>query len=80
MHWMVPVEVSFSNSTIHIKFTSVLGTPNNLDDLYTTLDGVKPSHLKLIYAFAYLLIKDIRIMTLAEIENTILDKFAGGSA
>ncbi|MNW48908.1 hypothetical protein D3C74_262990 [compost metagenome] len=80
MYWMVLVEVSFSDSTIHIRFTSILGTPNNLNDLYTTLDEIKPSHLRISYAFAYLLIKDIRIMTLAEIENTILDKFAGGSA
>lgn len=64
---------------INIKFTSVYGTPSNLDDLKRVIDEIKPAHLGILYAFAYLLIKDIEgTMTLQELESTKLNKFAGG--
>lgn len=72
------VDVIFDGK-INIEFNSVLGIPPNLTDLENALDDIKPAHLAILYAFAYLLIKDIHnIMTINEIQTTKLNKFAGG--
>ncbi|WP_242967936.1 putative phage tail protein [Tepidibacter mesophilus] len=72
------VEVGF-NGKLDIKFNSIYGIPSNLEDLRKALDDIKPAHLSIIYKFAYLLIKDIHnVMTLNDIQNTKLNKFAGG--
>lgn len=64
---------------INIKFNSIYGIPGNLEDLKKALEHIKPAYLRIIYHFAYLLIKDINNkMTISNIENTELNKFAGG--
>ncbi|OLS02232.1 putative phage tail protein [Tissierella creatinophila] len=70
------VDVSF-NGKIVIKFTGIYGIPTNLNDVYKSLEDVSPAHLDIIYEFMYLYIKDIHeVMTIEELENTTLDKFA----
>lgn len=74
------VDVLF-NGNINIKFNGVLGIPRNLSDLENSLEEIKPAHLALAYTFAYLLIKDIHgVMTLNELQQTKLNKFAGGGS
>lgn len=71
------IEVDFVNSKIQIRFISTFGTPTNLDNLKHALDTAKPSHLPILYFFKYFLIKDIHeVMTLEELEQQTLDKFA----
>ncbi|GIP17756.1 hypothetical protein J40TS1_33980 [Paenibacillus montaniterrae] len=72
------VEVGFSESTIKIKFTSGLGTPENIPDLQEALEAAIPAHLKISFSFRYLLIKEVQAMTIAQMDSTTLDKFAGG--
>lgn len=70
------VNVSF-DSQIIVQFNDVLGTPPNMSDVYDAMDNIKPAHLRVVYEFMYLLIKDIdQKMTIEELENTKLDKFA----
>lgn len=71
------VEVTFDGK-INIKFTSVLGVPPNMDDLKSALDDIKPSHLRILYLVAYLLVTDAEAMTITELDSTSLSKFAGG--
>lgn len=72
------VFVSF-NGHIVVKFTSLYGIPPNLDDVKNALEDVKPAHLAIDYEFRYLLIRDIHnVMTMAEMEQTLLNRFAGG--
>lgn len=72
------VLVSF-NGHIVVKFNSVYGIPPNLEDLKFAIEDVKPAHLAVDYEFNYLLIKEIHnLMTLAEMEQIPLNKFAGG--
>lgn len=71
------VEVDFDGRII-IRFTSVLGIPPNLDDLKSAIDDVKPASLRVIYEFAYLTVADIERLSIAALEQTTLDKFAGG--
>lgn len=72
------VVVSF-NGHIIVKFTSLYGIPPNLDDVKNALEDVKPAHLAIYYEFRYLLIKDIHnVMTIAQMDQTLLDRFAGG--
>lgn len=75
------VEISFQDDSIHVTFTSVIGTPPNIDDVKKGLRDVMPAHLAILYEYAYLLIKDInQIVTLAELQQIKLDKFAGGES
>lgn len=66
-----------SESSFEVKFTNIIGIPPNFDDLEAALELIKPAHLALIYAYSYLLIKDIEgVMTLGDLETQTLDKFA----
>ncbi|MDP4146524.1 MAG: DUF2313 domain-containing protein [Bacillota bacterium] len=72
------VEVTF-DGTIHIRFKSVLGTPPNMGDVKYALEQMKPAYLLLEYSLAFLLLGDINgTMTLGQLQQTKLDKFAGG--
>lgn len=71
------VDVRFDGNIL-VKFNSVLGIPSNLNDVENAISEISPAHLAIIYKFAYLLIKDIdKIMTITELNNTKLNKFAG---
>jgi hypothetical protein len=60
-----------------VKFISTLGTPENLDDLKAVVEEIKPAHLEVLWAFRYLLIKEIHnVMTLSEMETHVLTDFA----
>lgn len=62
-----------------IKFVDTIGVPPNLDDLKMVIEEIKPAHLAVVYEFSYLLIRDIHdIMTLNQMEQIPLNKFAGG--
>lgn len=68
-----------SDYAFDVKFISVIGVPGNLEILDAALDDVKPAHLAYRYLYRYLLIREVHgVMTLAQLEATTLDKFAGG--
>lgn len=72
------VDVGFDGKIIVI-FNDVKGIPPNLIDAQNAIEDISPAHLAIIYKFAYLLIKDIHeAVTLNEIEQMPLHKFAGG--
>lgn len=72
-------EVTFDGK-INIKFNGVTGIPSNLDDAKKAIEDIKPAHLAVVYAYTYLLIKEVDpAMTLNQIEATPLNKFAGGA-
>lgn len=74
------VEVKFEEGKIKIDFVGEFGIPEGLDGLEKAMDDAKPAHLAIAYAFRYLLIKDIHeVMSHREIEQTKLNKFAGGT-
>lgn len=74
------VDVLLRRDLLIIRFNSIYGIPETLDIVKRELDNIKPAHLGIEYRFAYLLIKDVhKKMTLEEIENVTLDKFAGKS-
>ena len=51
----------------------------NLEDLKSAIEEIKPAHLAVAYAFNYLLIRDIHdVMTMGQLGQTPLNKFAGG--
>lgn len=64
-----------------VKFIDTKGIPNNLEDLETAIEEIKPAHLAVQYNFSFLLIREIEnVMTLNEIETIPLSKFAGGGS
>ena len=72
-------QVKYEPGVIHIEFFGAYGTPQNLAALETALARTIPAHLRLIYSFKYLLIKEIHaVMTLAELEQKPMDSFAAG--
>ena len=73
------ITVRFEEGKIKIDFVSLFGIPDGLDSLQAALDDVKPAHLAIMYAFRYLLIKDIHgVKTISEMQQTKLNQFAGG--
>lgn len=66
----------FNEYLVIIKFVGNYGIPPNLEDCKKALRETIHGHLGIVYEFMYLLIKDIELMTLEQLENTILDKFA----
>lgn len=73
------VVVTF-DGTIHVQFTSVIGTPPNMDDLMAAVELIKPAFLLLNYLYSYLLISNIdQVMTINQLQATELNEFAGGS-
>lgn len=75
------VDVSFQPTewSFTIKFVDTLGIPPNLDDLKAVIEEIKPAHLDVVYEFSYLLIREIHnVLSLNEIEQIQLNKFAGG--
>lgn len=76
------VSVSFQTAewSFTVKFIDTIGIPPNLDDLKSVIEEIKPAHLAVIYEFSYLLIRDIDgVVTLYELEQIPLSKFAGGA-
>ncbi|MFB6364463.1 putative phage tail protein [Paenibacillus elgii] len=72
------INEDFANYQVTIQFTDVLGVPNNLGDLQSLMRRLIPAHLEVRYGFRYLTVAEVEGMTLAEIENTTMDKFAWG--
>lgn len=75
------VDVSFQPEEwgFTVTFIDTLGIPPNLNDLKAAMEEIKPAHLAVKYEFNYLLIRDIHnLITLHEMEETPLNKFAGG--
>ncbi|MEY8001624.1 putative phage tail protein [Clostridium sp. Mt-5] len=68
--------VTFVNGKIQVQFTGEYGTPTDLDSLKKALENVKPEHLAIVYSFRYLTIGEVQNMTLAQMEQTPLSKFA----
>lgn len=71
------VEVTFDGS-INIKFNNGYGIPSNIEDTKNAINEIVPTHLRVVYLFAYLFIADVEAMTISELETVSLDKFAGG--
>lgn len=75
----VEVIEKFNEYLIVIKFVSNYGIPPNLEDCKKALRETIHGHLGIEYQFMYLLIKDIHgVVTLNEMEQIPLHKFAGG--
>ena len=65
---------------IHVKFTSVIGTPPNMSDLKNAVEQIKPAYKLLEYLYSYLMIKEVNgVMTLSQLQATPLNRFAGGA-
>lgn len=47
------VDISFADSTLTITFTSLIGIPENIDDVEIAIEEIKPAHLAVIYIFLY---------------------------
>lgn len=52
------VEVKFTG-IIEINFSSKLGRPPNLNDVYTAIENIKPAHLGVKYIFRYRIHKEV---------------------
>ncbi|WP_203363093.1 putative phage tail protein [Bacillus sp. REN10] len=75
----VEVKAIKGQSKILVTFNDVYGIPPNLEDIKQAIRKILPAHRVIEFQFKYLLIKDVQKMTLAEMEATPLNKFAGGA-
>jgi hypothetical protein len=73
------ITASFTHGDILITFNGAYGVPGDLDSLKNAIEKLKPAHLAVVYAFKYLLIKDIHeVMTINEMQTVQMNQFAGG--
>lgn len=73
------IACDYEPGMLTLNFQGAAGIPENLDVLQDTIEAMVPAHILVVYAFHYLLIREIHeVMTLTEMEATTLDKFAGG--
>lgn len=71
--------VEYEPGTVHLHFIGAVGVPANLDALKRAIGATVPAHLIVDYDFRYLLIREVhQVMTLAEMNETPLNHFAGG--
>ena len=75
------VEVSFPAGRILVTFVGSFGIPADMEGLLEALERTIPAHLPIDYVLRYLLIRDIhQVKTLAEMDATPLNQFAGGES
>lgn len=73
------VEVGFVGGRIQVRFVGSFGVPEDLSGLQQALSATIPAHLPIDYLFQYLLIRDIHeVKTLSEMQQLLLNQFAGG--
>ncbi|OES45880.1 hypothetical protein BA724_03070 [Domibacillus iocasae] len=78
-HGSVQVQPIQGQSKFLITFNDVFGVPENLEDMKIALRKILPGHRIVEFQFRYLLIRDVNAMTIAQLESTPLNKFAGGA-
>jgi len=47
------VDVNFINGKININFIDLLGVPENMNDVFTIIDDIKPAHLAVLYEYLF---------------------------
>lgn len=70
------VNVDFVENQIQITFTDTLGMPSDTAGLQLALDEVKPAHLPIVFLATYLYIREISVMTVAELQEQPIAGFA----
>ncbi|MBW9170787.1 YmfQ family protein [Clostridium estertheticum] len=70
------VSVKFIGGKIQLKFNGAYGIPADLPSLLAVIENIKPAHLPYSYIFAYLLVRDMRKMTVGELRTKKLNMFA----
>ena len=74
------VAVSETAFSVILTFVGAFGIPEDINGLVRAVRAVIPADMLIEYAFRYLLIRDVHnTMTLAQLEETPLDYFAGGN-
>lgn len=73
------VIATYDPGVVHLNFQGPAGIPAGINDLKAALERHVPAHLILEYLYRYLLIKEVHeVMTLTEMDATVMNKFAGG--
>lgn len=67
------------NSTVTIEFIGQQGTPPFIAAMRAEIAAVLPVHLTARYKYKYLSIAEVKGLTIAELQETHLDRFAGGA-
>lgn len=74
------VAVAETAQTVILTFVSTMGIPEDINGLISAVRAVIPADMLIEYDFRYLLIRDVHdTMTLAQLEATPLNYFAGGN-
>lgn len=73
----VEVQPLKGQSTFLITFNDTYGVPDNLEDIKAALRKIIPAHRLVQFQFKYLQLQEVEAMTLAGIESTPLNLFAG---
>lgn len=73
------IDADFIEGKLKLQFVNSYGIPDDLEGLKNTVNDVKPTYIPYDLRYKYLLIKDIHeVMTLEEMENTLISNFSFG--
>lgn len=68
------VEVTFHNSNIQIRFTSVKGIPTNIEDVKQIIEEIKPAHLSYTLAYTYTVWRAVKPLTWKQVHQKTWDQ------
>ena len=70
------VEVEFTGSTIHLRFVGQYGVPKDMAGLLDAVGDIRPAHLAIAYTIRYLLVREVRTLTVGELQAHTMSEFA----
>ena len=74
----VDIIVDYVNFTVTIKFTSGIGIPTAIQDVFNALNAVLPAHLILIFVFKYRRYEELTGMTNQQLSAFTHEAIRGG--
>lgn len=72
----IEITTDYPNYTIRVKFISSIGVPSNLADVERAIRDIVPAHIAFMFDFSYLLVRDVRAMTLNKLQTQKVETFA----
>lgn len=60
---------------IKVTFNDIKGIPPNIEDVYKSIEEIKPTHLAVLYRFKYLVISEMNTIRIADLDTMTLNDF-----
>lgn len=69
------IDVSFDGSILVI-FNDINGIPPSIEDVYESIESIKPAHLQVLYRFKYLVISEMNRISINNLNTMTINDFS----